>query len=64
MVNLASKDALRTTINKFCLGDNLFDLVEAMRIGVGILEQEGFPMREFSQYKYKFKRYGKEKRLN
>ncbi|MEI6580837.1 MAG: hypothetical protein WCO07_01550 [bacterium] len=64
MTNQASKEALRVLYNRFDLTDNLFSLVEAMKIGVTILEENEFPIKEFSIYKYKLKRYGKEERLN
>ena len=58
------KKSLQDNLTEFILTDNLFKLVEVMRIGAGILEKEGFPMKEWSIYKYKMKRYGNEKRLN
>lgn len=59
MLKEVDRDLLRYYINKFCINENLFDLVEAMRIGANILEQEEFPMKEFSIYKYKYRRYDK-----
>lgn len=58
-MNKANKETLRILANKFYFDDNLFDLVALMRIGADILEEEKFPMKEFAQYKYKFKRYEK-----
>lgn len=64
MTKLEPKIAIRKLINQFELSDNLFDLVKAMKIGVSILEENEFPMNEFAIYKYRHKRYGKEKRIN
>lgn len=55
---------LQKLINDFTYSSDLFQLVAAMKIGASILEENEFPMKEWAQYKYKFKRYGKEKRLN
>ena len=42
---------LRIRIKEFTDTDNLFDLVEAMRVGNKILMDEGFPIEEFVKYK-------------
>jgi hypothetical protein len=55
----SKKDILRTFVNKFCLEDNLFDLMIAMKVAVEILEENEFPIKGYSQFKYKNKRYEK-----
>ena len=44
---------LRKLITEFELTGNLFKLVEAMKIGVDILEIEEFPIEKWAVYKYK-----------
>ena len=47
------KSRLRICLHDFNSTENLFDLVEAMRIGNKILEKEGFPLKEFAKYNFK-----------
>ena len=47
------KISLWDNINKFIISDNLFDLVEAMRMGTQILKNEKFPTKEFKNYNNK-----------
>lgn len=44
------KISLWDNINKFIVTDNLFDLIEAMKVGTKILENEKFPIKEFKNY--------------
>lgn len=37
----------------FSTNDDLFELLEAVKLGIGILESEGFPLKELSTYKLK-----------
>lgn len=47
------KMTLQSHVIKFVTQDDLFELLEAMKIGLGILESEGFPLEELSIYKLK-----------
>ncbi len=52
----ALKGILKRHIKDFDCTENLFNLVEAMRVGQKILQKEGFPLDEFAKYNFNGKK--------
>ncbi len=58
------KAILKKHIVNYCTVDDLFELLEAIKVGIGILEREGFPMKEFAIFRSKdwIKKYEKKRK--
>lgn len=50
--NTVDKYSMQRTLVNFCLKDDLFELLETVKIGLSILEREGFPIEEFAIFKF------------
>jgi len=47
------KEKLQQHLTNYSETDDLFELVEVLNISLGILESEGFPLKQLSDYKLK-----------